>query len=246
MEDLLDKTAAKSRQERKTLDHELWEKWDQGGRKPADIKPLLQNFRGMIRNQAKNYSGNLEIPPAAINAEFTRQAVRAFQTYDPDKGAALGTWVTHQLRQGQRWVYQHMNTARISERRVYKVGDFQNARSQLDQTLGRPPSTLELSEHLGWSPKEVERLEKQIRSDLIGSTMEVDPFEAMPSKAREILEFLPYELSGQEQAVYEYTMGLNGKPKLNGNEIAAKLGVSASTVSRIKNQIAVKAKGLMI
>jgi DNA-directed RNA polymerase specialized sigma subunit len=210
------------------------------------MRPLLKGFRGMIRSHANQYSGNVEIPPAAINAEFTRHAVRAIQTYDPNRGAALGTWVGNNLVKGKRWISQHMNTARISEGRVYKVGDFQNTRQRLDQKFGRPPSTHEMAEHLGWSPKEVERLEKEIRSDLIGSDMTVDPYEIMPSKAKEILSFLPYELSGQEKTVYEYTLGTGGKPKLNGNQIAQKMGVSPSTVSRIKNSIAKKAKKLMV
>lgn len=239
----IEKFSAKSRPEE---DFELWQKWNEGGRKASHMRPLLKTFRGMIRSHVNQYAGNVEIPPPAINAEFTRHAIRAFQTYDPTKGAAVGTWVTNNLIKGRRWVSQHMNTARISESRVYKVGDYKNARDQLDQKFSRPPSTLELSEHLGWAPKEVDRMEKEIRSDLIGSAMTVDPISIMPSREREILSFLPYELSDQERTVYEYTLGMGGKPKLNGNQIAAKMGVSPSTVSRIKGQIAKKAKGLMV
>lgn len=207
---------------------------------------LLNNFRGMIQGQALRYR-NVEIPPSAIKAEFTRSAVKSIQNFDSSKGASLGTWVTHNLQlKPKRWIHAHLNTARISEGRVYDVGIYQTTRAQLDEKLGRPPSAIEMSEAMGKPLRHVERLEREIRKDIIGSTMTTDPFEIMPNQAKEVLSFLPYELSDPERTVFEYTMGTNGKPKLNGNQMAAKMGVSPSTISRYKSSIAKKAKKMMV
>lgn len=244
MLDLFEKLAAKEPKD-KGLDLQLWQKWNDGGRKPEDLKPLVSQFRGMIRNHANQFIGNVELPPAAINAEFKRHFVKALTTYDPTKGAQLGTWVWKGLSKAKSFVAQHQNVVRISEKRIFNIGEFNNARSQLNAQFGRDPTTHELADHLGWHQDEVVRLQKQQRADLIGSEMAVDPIEFLPSKEHEAAAFLPYDLDSNELFVYEHAIGANGKPKLTGNEIAKRMGVSPATVSRIKTGIAHKAKKLM-
>lgn len=229
----------------KKADLDLWHHWNNNGRRPEDFKPLASRFRGMIRSQANRWVGNVEIPPAAINAAFKSQFVRAVTTYDPDKGAQLGTWVQSNLRKAQSFIAQHQNTVRISEKRIFNIGDFNLARGVLSSQYGRDPTTHELADHLSWSVKEVERLQKQQRQDLIGSEMTVDPIEHLPSSEREALEFLPYDLTQDELFVFENSLGLHGKPKLTGNQIAEKMGVSPATVSRLRTAAAHKAKKIM-
>lgn len=239
------KTAATNGPKDKTQDLHLWHQWNNNGRKPEDLKPLVSQFRGMIRSQAGQYVGRVELPPAAINAEFKRHAVRALTTFDPNKGTALGTWVYNGMKKSKSFIAQHQNVVRISEKRLYNIGDFNNAKSQLSSSYGREPTTHELADHLGWHTDEVVRLEKQQRSDLIGSELAVDPIEFLPSKEHELRAFLPHELDATELFVYEHSTGENGKPRLSGNEIAKRLKVSPATVSRLKTGIARKAKRLM-
>jgi hypothetical protein len=41
----------KERSALKQSDHELWQTWKANGQRPDDLRPLLTNFRGMIRTQ---------------------------------------------------------------------------------------------------------------------------------------------------------------------------------------------------
>lgn len=229
---------------RQSRDQDLWRQWDQNGRKTEDLKPLLTAFRPMIRSQSNRYAGNnIDIVPAVVHAEFTKHFVDAVQTYDPNRGAALGTWVGHKLKKGPRWVSNHLNTARISEGRVYKIGELRAAESELDQELGRPPNTLELAERLGWSEAQVGRLQRETRKDLFASGFgDADPVELEGSQDKMAFGLLRYDLTPDELFVFEHSMGINGKPKMNGNQIAAAMKTSPTTVSRLKNSIAQKAK----
>ena len=61
-----------------------------------------------------------------------------------------------------------------------------------------------------------------------------------PSRTAEVVRLIQYELKPEEQAVMEHLLGINGKPKLKPGEIATKLNMTPSKVSRIKSSIASK------
>jgi len=239
----LAKFSAVGKADRNRRDLELLDQWKQGGEKPDDLRPLLGNFRGLIRSQSRQWESNVELPPAAVRAEFTKQAVQAFRTYQPDKGATLGSWVGTNMKKAQRYVTTYQNTARIGEHRVYKIGQYQTAKASLDDQLGREPTTEELADHLKWSPREVGRMNAEIRKAHIESAFEGSPMNLMPSREAEVLRLVKYDLSPEERLVYEYTVGDGGKPQLKPGQIATRLNMSPAKVTRVREAIYQKMKG---
>jgi hypothetical protein len=242
-EEHLTKEAAKKGQDRSALraqDFQLWQQWKRGGQKPNDLRPLLSNFRGMIRGKANFWASRADMPPEAVHSEFTRQFVSALKTYNPDKGSALGTWVTNRLKKAQRWVTEHQDPTRTQETRYYQMGRWDNAFATLSDQFNREPTTREMAEHLGWSEPEAGRMEKEKRKALYSSRFEgYDPTNIMPSAAGERLKLARYELHDPtELAVYDHTIGAFGKEQLRPNQIAKKLRISPSKVTRIRQKIA--------
>lgn len=237
------KEAGRKKSERSEQDLALWDKWRKSEENPEYLRPLLSNFRGLIRSRSRVWE-NVDLPPAAINAEFQQRALDAFRSYDPDKGANLATWVTTNLKKAPRWVVTYQNPARIVEKRSYDIGVYQNAKASLDDQLGREPTTHELSDNLGWAEAEVSRMESELRGALPSSGFGegFDPTTIMPSRSMEKLQLLRYELTPAELQVYEYTLGLSGKPLLKPGQIAKKLGYSAPKVTRLRNAIIKKYK----
>ena len=85
-------------------------------------------------------------------------------------------------------------------------------------------------------------METELRKDLLASEFDYrpetgDPTFLMPSRDREIIQLIKYELTPREQLVLEYKLGMGGKPRLGTAEIAKKLGVSSPTVSRVVTKI---------
>ncbi len=234
----IEKGAARKKDLRQR-DFQLWDDWKKSGEDPNKLRPLLHGLRGTIRSQANRWAGRVDIPPAAVHAEFNKQALNALRTYDPNKGAAVASWVTTNLQKAQRWVTANQNPARILEGRVYKTGLYDTAMATLDDQLGREPTTQELSEYLKWSEPEVARMQAEKRRALTTGGFEsgYDPTTIMPSRESEILNMIRTELNPEELLVYEYKTGYGGKPQLKSSEIARKLGVSPSKVTRITQAI---------
>ncbi len=228
--------------ERAENDLKLWNQWNDNGRKPKDLVPLLNAFRPMIKYETSKFSSNVELPPAAIQGEFTKQFVKAVETYKPDRGSALGSWVTLSMRKGHRWITQRQNTVRIAENITSKITDYNNAVTQLTFALGRPPNDQEIAEKLKLSVAAVGRIRSQQRKDFIGSTLVQDPSNNMYSKEKEILRMLPYDLTPDELFVYEHLRGLNGKRVLSGAEIAKVMNTSPAKISRLRASIERKAR----
>jgi len=218
----------------------MWTTWREGGKRPEDLKPLLKSFEPMIQLKAGVYKrGNLRIPPSAIDLEFKKQFLAALEHYDPEKGS-LGTYVYRYLDKARRFITNHQNLGRIPENRIYKTQEYKNALEHLDEALGKPPTHEELSKLLGWSPREVARMASEIRADIPTSTFEEDPNSREPSRAEEVLRLIQYELSPEELQVFRHTFEIQGADKLSPGEIAKKLKMSPSKVSRIRKRLAEK------
>jgi len=227
--------------ERQQREFEMWKQWQTGGQKKEDLRPLIHSFKPLVNHQANIWAGRVrDVPPAAIRAEFTNQFVQALQTYDPERGAGLGTHVRHQLKKAQRFVTTYQNPGRIPENRIYRIRELQDAETRLDEQFGRSPTQLELADHLKWSPRQVDVLQREVRKAMPTGQFETDPSTFTPSRHKEVLRLLPYELSPEERSVFEYLYGVGGKPQLGPGEIATKLNLSAPKVSRLKRSIAEK------
>jgi len=223
--------------ERAREDLELWKRWDSGGRKPADVKPLLVRFNPMINDRARIYlDKGMMIPPAAIKAEHRKQFMRAVETYDPKKGASLGTHVFSTLRASSRFITTNQNIARIPETRIFDIGDLKRATSTLDARLDREPTPKELAGYLRWNIGDVVRLQKENRRDLRASKFPVDVNVHRPSAVPAALKFVRRDLEPRDRKVLDAVM--KGR-KIR--EIAKMRGTgmgSPSAVARSKARIA--------
>lgn len=236
-----EKEAAASR-EQKDLD--AWEEWNAKNRDPNAVRPLLKRFKPLIMKRANVYAGkNPNVPAEAVRAEFMGHAMKAFETYDPNRGAALKTHVYNQMRKGQRFISQYAGGfGRMPEDRFYRVQEFRNARENLADQLGREPSALELADELKWPIKQVTQMELEDRKEVPMSHLAKDMTSIKPSHSAEVIRLIQYDLTPQERLVMEHLLGINGKLKLRPGQIALQLNISPSKVSRIRATIANKVK----
>ena len=237
----LRKEAADELKTKQQREIQLWQQWKDGGMQPQHLKPLMQSFKPLVAHRANIWAGKVrDVPASAIRAEFNNQFVQALQTYDPNRGTALGTHITHTLKKAQRFVTTYQNPARIPENRIYRIQELKDATQRLDEEFGRPPTQLEIADHLKWSPRQVEFLQKEVRVSRPTGQFEHDPMTFTPSRQQEVLRLLPYELTSEEKQVFEYLHGVGGKPRLEPGQIAQRLNMSAPKVSRLKKTIAEK------
>lgn len=231
----VDKVVLKDTQRK---EHDLWHKWNTNGRQPEHLKPLMDSIKPILKTEANKWRG-VEIPTSTINAEIRKHALNALKSFNPER-AQLGTWIGNNLKKTGRFIKQYQNLGRIPEAQIGRIRKFKQAKETLFSQLGYEPDTRVLADHLGWPHKRVQQLHKELsREDKPVSGWLSDPADLMTPKELEAIHILQYDnrMSGEERSVYEYTFGINGKPKLAPGEIAKRANLHPSKVSRIRNRI---------
>lgn len=224
---------------------DMWRSWKESGEDPEKLQPLLQSLNPVIQSNVLRHRAP-RIHKPVIEAEARTLTLKALRRYNPSRGTMISTHVHNNLKGLNRFVKKHQNFTRIVETQANKIGDYQRAKESLSEELGREPTSLELSTKLKMSVKKVERLEKEIRKDSFAqlssdTAIESNPFEQELPVHREVIEMLPYELTIDEQKVFNYLFGRGGKRKdTKTGSIARKLGWSDSKVSQLKNSISKK------
>lgn len=230
--------------ETKAREFDLWKQWKQD-RDPMKLGNLLDSFAPAIHGVVRKFE-TVPLPPSTISAEAKRQAVNAFETYNPKAGAGLGTHVHNYLQKVNRFVYEHQNVGRIPEHRITQIGTFKAVKEELRQKLGREPSAQELADDLAWSLPEIERMERELRREVPETALQDIEFTFnVTNDAQRILSYIYYELSPKEKLVFEHLTGWAGKPKLTEDEIALRVGLSRDRVKKYKAQIAAKIRERM-
>jgi len=219
---------------------ELWKKWKESNfTDQVAFRELYSSLEPLAQSVVMKWSGS-GLPTSVIEAEVKSLMVKALPDFDPSMGIQLNTFLLNRLKKISRMVYKYQNVGTIPEQRAIRIDTFKKIKTFLTDKLSREPTCIELSEELNWAPQEVSRMENELRASVSMSNELVSlPF-MQSSRDMEILDLVYYELDSQEKLVYEYSLGYGGKPQLSGQEIAIKLAISPSTVTRLKQSISEK------
>lgn len=239
VDDYLEKRA-----ERDNQDLQLWQTYQSQPSKNT-LKPLLDRFEPEFKRGVRQWKAP-NVNEAAFRGNMMQHAIRAIQTYDPNRGASLATHVNNGLKRVQRFNNQMQNLAYIPEDKSKYIGPIDAAADHLRDELGRDPTSQEIAAQVNLTPrlknisgKRVEEIQGLRRRDILGSAFESDPMGHTSSRSREVVQLLRGTLGSEdEKTVYDYIYGKNGKPRITSTSaIAKRMGKSDSQVSRIKGRI---------
>jgi DNA-directed RNA polymerase specialized sigma subunit len=221
----------------------LWKKW-KASKSPNDLSALFRRLDPLIQSNVNKYSA-APIPRSALEGEAKKWALKAFESFDPKHGVKLSTHVSNYLMKLYRYTVQHQNVGRIPEHRALQINSYKSGLTQLQDKLGRPPTTHELADHLSWPLKHVNEMQNSLRQDIAASTGMGEEGTEKFSPHLEVINLGYHSLTPEEQMIFDYTTGMHGKPKLAPGEIATKMKMSNSKVSKLRNSIAQKLHGFM-
>jgi DNA-directed RNA polymerase specialized sigma subunit len=223
--------------ERKAKEVGLWQAWNESGRKPEHLTPLLKAYNPLISQKVREWRPPA-IPESAFRAELENHFIKSLETYNPER-AALSTHINVRLQKAKRYMVQHQNLAYVPEGQAAYIGKIQKAQDQLRDDLGRKPTHSEIADQVGLAPKRVGTILRAMRKDIPASVFgESDPEIKSTAREREVLDLLQYNLSQDEKLVFNHLYGREGKAKINStNQLADKLGKSPSQISRLKTSI---------
>jgi DNA-directed RNA polymerase specialized sigma subunit len=223
---------------RQQSDMDAWKTWKA---KPTDAhaSALLAQVSPLIHREVNKWSGTLARP--LLETEGKRLAMQAFQSYNPNKGAAIGTHVVNQLQRMSRLSYANQNIARLPENKMLLFHGYHVAHSELADELGRAPSVDELADKLGWPINKVAEYRTSIgRKELLESgglfeTGDAGLYDA--DKQEHIVDFIHHGLAPQQKSIFEHLTGYAGAEVLSNQEIQKKLGLTQGQYSYTKSRL---------
>lgn len=217
----------------------LWENWHAGGRKHEDLAPLLKSVDTLIRSETKKRIKGLggSIPAAALHNELRNAAVRAIQTYNPERGSQLSSHITTNFQRVTDFVAANRNEKYMPREDVESFGSYHNAKTELTEELGREPTSAELSLRLpGWSTKKIKKMNRGFGAEAY-TDMGVD-FAADNNRLhpRDAIQLVRSKLKPEEYHFADMHFPEEGvSPGIKS--IAKQLGVTPAKAYRIKSRV---------
>lgn len=219
---------------------DLWRRANDGDA-TAKVE-LLKSLDPLLKKNVNKFV-NSGLPREALETEARFLASKAFKTYDPSK-SQLNTHTQNHLKHLQRFVVEYQNIAKIPENRAIAISKFNNIKANLEETLNREPTVLELSDALQWSPMEVERMLAEQRKDLTMISGEdifyEDQFRSQDPTIEAIWYVYYGDTDNEEKKILEYTFGLFGQRKYTVTEISMKLNKPNSYILKKHKELADK------
>lgn len=194
-----------------------------------DIEKLLRDHKNLI--EAEAYKNAKFVPLSFVQIEAHNLAREAAHKYDPSKGVKFSTYLTNSLQKLQRISTQYGSSARIPENKQFKINKLNQIEEGLRNEYGRDPSVAELADATGMGMHGVSNLLKTRRKEVNLNNLAYMPvfFEGNDD---DWIHFVYHDLSDKDKLIFEHKIGYGGKPILDNNTIAKKLGISPSTVSQ--------------
>jgi DNA-directed RNA polymerase specialized sigma subunit len=215
----------------KNKDIELWQKWKKS-RNPDDLQRLIKQMGPIINREVNKWAPSMS--RSLLEAEGKRLAVEAFNSFDPNAGAQLSTYLASRLQKLSRLVYANQNTARMSETKALLFHTYNAAFNELKDRHGREPSHDELADHLGWSMKKLQQFQRESQRK---EFVESDEHPDYDEEDDHLVDFIYHDLTPLQKKIFEYTTGYNNSPRLSGQEIMKKLELTQGQLSYQKSLI---------
>ena len=134
---------------------DVYGSWKTLGDEPSRDK-LLQTITPLIERSVRDISG---ADPNYLAIRGKILALNSLPKYDPEK-SSLATFLSHQLLPLRRTARQQMNVLGLPDRLLQSSRELESAETELQDDLGRTPTTQELSDRLHISVKQIERIRR--------------------------------------------------------------------------------------
>lgn len=174
-----------------------------------------------------------------LKAQAKLMAAKALDTYEPQRGT-LRTHVLSQLQGLRRKANREQQIIHVPERHANMLSQLRDKELELQTELGRAPSDGELSDATMLSLRMLEKLRRSAApvndGRFVDQTGErFTPASQVPGQRTghaAWVDFVYEEQPPINQFIMDRTLGLHGHEKMQTQEIAKQLGITAGAVSQ--------------
>lgn len=206
---------------------------------PVATQKLLTTLEPQIGTALHAFAPGME---THMRLKAKTMAYGAIQSYNPDKGMHLKSYVYQQLQPIQREFGKRSNPVSLPERHILEKNQLAQAEAEFESENSRAPSLEELADYTSTPIKRIEAV--RAHKGQVSESRTINP---ETGDSRTTLEDDPQEawaqqvygsLGSVDQRIYEMTTGFGGSKVYPKGEIARKLKISAPAVSQRINKIA--------
>jgi len=206
---------------------------------PDLFAKLVIRYQPVIHKVVNKYR-TVGVAPATLRAQATSQLIKAFKSYDANKGAQPTTHIWNNLQKVQRIAAESQISGHIPENRNLKRSTFTIVRDNLTDRLGYEPSVSEMADELGWNEKEVGRMNHELAGETTASEAKFDFYGNSVTKEhsdKALVDYIYHDLDNKDKVIFEHTFNFGGKPTLSNKDLAKKLNVNEMAIHRAKKRL---------
>jgi DNA-directed RNA polymerase specialized sigma subunit len=131
------------------------------------------------------------------------------------------------------------SSVRLPENKQFKLQHINKAEAELNDSLGREPSLLEISEHAHIPLSQVSQIKKHAGGEVNISNLQYTPV-FVDNGNDDWLHFVYHDLPDLDKVIFEHKTGFGGKKVLSNEEIGKLVNLSPSTVGNRAKMISDK------
>lgn len=196
-----------------------------------NLSKILGEYDRLIKNEVNRYKGTLE--PKLLESLSKKYIIDAIKSYKPTT-AQLSTHIVNNLMKLHRQNYQNMQAIKVPENIQIMLSKYRNAKTILEDELGREPTKEELEKQLGQKLKNIE--DYMVYETPAQNLLYQNQYtETSPEDSA--LDLIYHDADDTLKKIIEYKTGYNQSPILDNIGIAKKLKISPVRVSQLSRDI---------
>jgi len=174
-----------------------------------------------------------------LKARARKMTLGALGSFDPKRGR-LKSHLYSQLQGLKRQHAKQQSIFRVPERLMLDRRGLKAAQQELEDELGREPTDQELATRTGFSVDRISRIRQFSPAMSEGFFSTVGEGGMVPQSTSPIsqqsswVQVVYDDLGPLDKKIMEWTLGLNGQPRLSNQEIALRLKRSPGAISQRK------------